>query len=377
LAYWEGDEAGYLQNDALGSVVGATAADGREPDDLMGYGDYGELEGSEDALPTDDGFTGYEYDTYTGLNYARNRYYDLATGTFLTVDPHPVDYKNVLGLNQYAYVDLNPINTIDPLGLFSLKGVFNSAKSAVREIAHRVLSPRPKPQTKPRPSLIGLVVSGAKAVLRGVKGRCCERSASNHTSRVVQKTSLWGRSGSSCGKEKREIISKDSISREEFECYEVKENIEDYTNDLHNTDDAIADKEKEIDDKWEDLYELIAWDFTVAGIGGLLAVVGGVTAVASCLATPVSGPAAPAIAVACVGGLVGAAGGKVLAVFAIGKAAYDWFDIRGDIRELERELGELETDRSDQLGKCNSELNQFRTLKCTRHGYSESSFWCI
>jgi RHS repeat-associated protein len=120
LAYWQGDEAGYFQNDSLGSVIGATDADGvlSTPDALMRYGDYGEEQRAESALPTDDGFTGYERDTYTGLDYARYRYYDASTGTFLTPDPYPANHTDVLGLHRYLYVQAEPINAIDPLGLF-------------------------------------------------------------------------------------------------------------------------------------------------------------------------------------------------------------------------------------------------------------------
>lgn len=117
LAYWQGGDMGYLQNDGLGSVLGATAADGAAPAALMRYGDYGEELGPDEVLPTEDGYTGYERDAYTGLNYARHRYHDATTGTFLTVDPYPLDHQDVLDLHRYLYVQANPINNIDPLGL--------------------------------------------------------------------------------------------------------------------------------------------------------------------------------------------------------------------------------------------------------------------
>ena len=130
LAYWQGDDAGYFQNDGLGSVLGATDGNGDLASaGLMRYGDYGGDLGPESALPTEDGFTGYERESYTGLDYARNRYYDPGTGTFLTVDPFPVDRQDVLGLHRYLYVQANPVNMIDPLGLFQ----WTSATSGVIE----------------------------------------------------------------------------------------------------------------------------------------------------------------------------------------------------------------------------------------------------
>ncbi len=60
-------------------------------------------------------FTGREFDPESGLYYSRARYYDPQTGRFLQADP-------VFHLNPYPYVDNNPINFTDPLGLFMAKG---------------------------------------------------------------------------------------------------------------------------------------------------------------------------------------------------------------------------------------------------------------
>lgn len=120
LAYWEGLQAGYLQNDGLGSVTGNTNSSGTvvAPDGLMRYGDYGEEQGPTSALFTEDGFTGYEKEEYTGLNYARHRYYDVTNGVFLSIDPYPTDRGSLLGLHRYLYVLANPVASTDPLGLF-------------------------------------------------------------------------------------------------------------------------------------------------------------------------------------------------------------------------------------------------------------------
>lgn len=117
LAYWKGSASGYLQDDALGSVLGATDIGGNlTTASLMRYGDYGEgIAGDEP--PTPDGFTGYERDMYAGLDYARNRYYDPSTGLFLTHDPFPVNRQDVLDLHRYLYVQADPANKTDPLGL--------------------------------------------------------------------------------------------------------------------------------------------------------------------------------------------------------------------------------------------------------------------
>jgi len=143
LAYWDGSQTSYFQNNAQGSVLGAIDGSGLLSSSLMRYGDYGEELLSEDVLPTEDGFTGYERDLYTGLNYARHRYYDAATGTFLTKDPYPANQTALLELNRYLYAQADPTNRTDPLGLWSLRGALNKVvgsrvRSAAQSVQRRV-----------------------------------------------------------------------------------------------------------------------------------------------------------------------------------------------------------------------------------------------
>lgn len=61
---------------------------------------------------TDAAFAGQHIDPETGLQYLRARYYDPATGQFLTLDP-----IETLTREPYGYAHNNPLNATDPSGL--------------------------------------------------------------------------------------------------------------------------------------------------------------------------------------------------------------------------------------------------------------------
>jgi RHS repeat-associated protein len=70
----------------------------------------------EERYFTSYGFTGEPGDA-NGLVYLRNRYYNPALGTFISMDAFGGNPNDPMSLNRYAYVEGNPVNKTDPSGL--------------------------------------------------------------------------------------------------------------------------------------------------------------------------------------------------------------------------------------------------------------------
>jgi RHS repeat-associated protein len=62
-------------------------------------------------------YRGEQFDTDLGLYYLRARYYNAASGRFLSTDPDPGNVGDPVTLQRYPYVRHDPISRIDPTGL--------------------------------------------------------------------------------------------------------------------------------------------------------------------------------------------------------------------------------------------------------------------
>jgi RHS repeat-associated protein len=94
--------------DAAGAIMSHRASDA--------FGTLGGSPASGDPYDGFDGQLGYYTDSETGLTFCTNRYYDPATGRWLTRDP--IKYSG--GINQYSYVVNNPVFFADPTGLAAI-----------------------------------------------------------------------------------------------------------------------------------------------------------------------------------------------------------------------------------------------------------------
>ena len=112
-----GSDAGnfYYTRDHLRSVREVVDASGtvRARYDYSPWGERSKVSGD---LESDFGFTGHFHHAPSGLVLAPYRAYDPELGRWLSRDPIEEDG----GMNLYAYVANNPINGIDPLGLWNL-----------------------------------------------------------------------------------------------------------------------------------------------------------------------------------------------------------------------------------------------------------------
>jgi RHS repeat-associated protein len=108
-----GSTVRYYLADQLGSTAGLVDTSGTVQDSYS-YDPYGQrtvVSGSASDTPF--GYAGQYTDSESGLQYLRARYYDPATGQFLTPDP----LADLPGGHPYAYAADDPINFSDPWGL--------------------------------------------------------------------------------------------------------------------------------------------------------------------------------------------------------------------------------------------------------------------
>jgi RHS repeat-associated protein len=106
----------YHHADSLGSAIAVTDSTGAV-EQTMDYDVFGRVRSMTGANGTTYTFTGEENDL-SGLVYLRARYYDPATGRFLSRDPYPADAQDTQTINRYVYVKNNPTNYVDPSGEF-------------------------------------------------------------------------------------------------------------------------------------------------------------------------------------------------------------------------------------------------------------------
>ena len=112
LAMLRSGTTSYYQADGINSITSLSNVAGALAQTYT-FDSFGEQTASSGSLTNPFRYTGREFDTETGLDYYRARYYDPNPGRFLAEDP----LEFVSTFNPYAYVENRPTNSIDPSGL--------------------------------------------------------------------------------------------------------------------------------------------------------------------------------------------------------------------------------------------------------------------
>jgi RHS repeat-associated protein len=99
--------------------------------------------------PSKKRFTSYDRSDATGLDYAVNRFYSPQQGRFTQVDPIGMGASSLSApqtLNMYAYCGNDPINHVDPAGLFfgfiigALIAIGTAIVGVAKKVAKRVIA---------------------------------------------------------------------------------------------------------------------------------------------------------------------------------------------------------------------------------------------
>ncbi|MEL7315828.1 MAG: RHS repeat-associated core domain-containing protein, partial [Cyanobacteria bacterium J06559_3] len=115
ISQHRGTEKGFYHTDSLGSVRLLTDALGNVANTYV-YDPYGSVTNQSELQQNAYRFTGEQFDPELGNYYLRARYYNPATGRFVSRDPFEGILRRPLSLNDYPYAEGNPVNAIDPTG---------------------------------------------------------------------------------------------------------------------------------------------------------------------------------------------------------------------------------------------------------------------
>jgi RHS repeat-associated protein len=115
ISQTRGIDRTFYQVDGLGSTRSLTNAGGAILNSYT-YNAYGQLIQETGAILNTYLFTGEQFDDAISSTYLRARYYNPASGRFLSKDSFPGFVSSPITLHSYLYAGNNPVNLVDPSG---------------------------------------------------------------------------------------------------------------------------------------------------------------------------------------------------------------------------------------------------------------------
>jgi RHS repeat-associated protein len=149
--------------------------------DAYEYDAFGNQIYRSGTTPNNYMYRGEQYDSDLALYYLRARYYNPATGRFLSRDPEDGKPNDPQSLHKYLYASGDPVNRIDPSGRGDLIEVSLDDWSARQNVvlAERALAKRAAYELCVEAFLlnyealgIGTVGTGGMGLLLGAQARC-------------------------------------------------------------------------------------------------------------------------------------------------------------------------------------------------------------
>ena len=108
----------YYHLNARGDVVAMSDSAGAVVN-TYAYHPWGQLLSADETVANPYRYASYRYDAATGLSYCWNRYYAPELGRFLTRDIYPGELSDPVTMNPYLYCGGDPVNAVDPSGLWT------------------------------------------------------------------------------------------------------------------------------------------------------------------------------------------------------------------------------------------------------------------
>jgi RHS repeat-associated protein len=95
--------------------------------ELYSFDAYGNAIGFDSSVTlTEFLYSGEQFDSKIGQQYLPQRYYCPVTGRFNRLDPFFGNLNDPQSLHKYLYTHADPVNGVDPSGLFSIGGMIGS-----------------------------------------------------------------------------------------------------------------------------------------------------------------------------------------------------------------------------------------------------------